>query len=98
MRILLPETIELRRNPSAFAIATNSRTDSGSRLQFTLFLFKQVHPRHPRLRGAFLRPACAFAPDEPPSPAPKRKHARIACTGMECSVAQGASAPRSRDV
>src|SRR2546427_2220654 len=61
MRIRLPETIELRRNPSALAIATNSRTASGSRLQFTLFLFTKFTPRHRRLRrwlpsDRFVRP------------------------------------------
>src|SRR5438132_8439162 len=49
MRIRLPETIELRRNPSAFAIATNSRTASGSRLQFTLLRFNKFTPRHPSI-------------------------------------------------
>src|SRR2546426_4216544 len=39
----LPPTMELSRNPSAFAIATNSRIGSGSRLQFTLVIRSRGH-------------------------------------------------------
>src|SRR5436309_4781905 len=66
---------------------------SGSRLQFTLFtLFTSSPPQE-----AGLRLLCASAPGEPPSPAPKRKHAHIECTGREYLVPRGSSVRRSRD-
>src|SRR2546427_10942556 len=52
-----------------------------------------VHPLHPLHEftptGAGLRLLCAFAPGEPPSPAPKRKHAHTECTGKACWVPRG---------
>src|SRR5436309_1956907 len=88
--------MELRRKPSAFAIATNSRIASGSRLQFTLFT-SSPSQHLPAMLGGLTLP-CVFAPCEPPTLARKRKHAHTECTGRAYSVPRESSAHRSRDV